>query len=526
MKVNKKNNTRMEYSVLNTSVGIISSIAALFMGYVLRVVFTHTMSESYVGLNGLFTDIVNILSLSELGIGTAIMYALYRPIAEEDVEKQKSLMRLLRNFYRLIVVLVIALGCALIPLMWVLIKDYSEVDHLTLIYILYLVNTASSYLLVYKRTLLDAQQRMYITVFFQMLSWIIQDILRIIVLVLWHDFILYLVIGIVCTLLSNFIISKLSDRYYPYLRNKEVSPLPVKEKKKIYQNIRAMMMHKVGGVVVNNTDNVILSACTGLLSVGSYSNYYLVIGAVGRILYQIFQGITASVGNLGVTEDEKHVEKVFSASVFISQWIYGVAFILLFELLNPFVRLSFGEQYLFSKSTVFVICVNFYFIGLRDAVRIFRDSMGLFRHDRYKAIVEAGLNIVLSLILVKYMGVIGVFLGTTISMLLTTAWVEPYVLYKYGFKNSCKGYFLREVMYCALMAVVWLITDFLCNMAVRSVGNLYAEIFIRLLICVIVADALLLLIYFWTDNFKFVMNIAVDFIKSKFGSRHKHKKNK
>lgn len=519
MNGNKKINTRMEYSVLNTSVGMISSIAALFMGYVLRVVFTHTMSENYVGLNGLFTDIVSILSLSELGISASIMYALYRPIAEEDIEKQKSLMRLLQNFYRLVVVLVVVLGCALIPLMWLLIKDYNEVEHLTLIYVLYLINTASSYLLIYKRTLLDAQQRMYISVFLQMLSWIILDVLRIVILVLWHDFILYLVIGIVCTLLGNIAISKAADHYYPYLKDKEVKPLPEKEKKTIYQNIRAMMMHKVGGVVVNNTDNLILSACTGLLSVGSYSNYYLVLAAVGRILYQIYQGITASVGNLGVMEDEKHVEKVFGASVFIGQWIYGVAFIGLFEVLNPFICLSFGEQYVFSKSIVFVICLNFFFGGLKDAVRTFKDSMGLFWYDRYKAILEAGLNIVLSLILVKYMGVIGVFLGTTISMLLTTLWVEPYVLYKYGFKSSCKGYFLRVGMYCALMAVVWLMTDFICNMAVRSVGNLYAEMFIRLLLCVVVADALLLLIYFWTNNFKFVMSMVVDFVKSKFKSR-------
>lgn len=512
----------MEFSVLNTSVGVISSFIALFMGYVLRVVFTHTMSESYVGLNGLFIDIVNILSLSELGIGAAMMFALYRPIVDEDIEKQKALMRLLRNFYRLVVVLVAVMGCALIPFLWVLIKDYSEVEHLTLIYILYLVNTASSYLLVYKKTLLDAHQRMYITVFFQMLSWTVQDILKIIVLVIWHDFILFMLVGIACTLAGNIIVSKIADRYYPYLKDKEVKPLPAQEKKKIYQNIRAMMMHKIGGVVVNNTDNLILSACTGLLSVGSYSNYYLVIGAVGKILTQIYQGITASVGNLGAAEDEKHVEKVFDASVFIGQWIYGVAFIGLFELLNPFVCLSFGEQYMFPKETVFVICLNFYLVGQRDAVRTFKDSMGLFWYDRYKAVLEAGLNILFSLIFVKYMGVIGVFLGTTISMLLTTFWVEPFVLYKHGFKSSCKGYFLREGIYCAMMAVVWLITDFLCNMAVRSVGNLYAEIFIRLLLCVIIADALLLLIYFWTDNFKFVMNLAVGFIKDKFGAGKKN----
>ncbi len=515
MEDNDEKITRTEYSVRNTSVGMISSVVAMLVGYLLRVVFTHTMSASYVGLNGLFTDIVSILSFSELGIGSAIMYALYRPVAERDIERQKSLMRLLRNFYILVVALVLMLGCALVPFMRIMVKDYSDVGHLSLIYILYLVNTACSYLLIYKRALLDAQQKMYIGVFFQTLSWILQDIFKIIALVVWHNFVLFLVIGIAFTLLGNLVISMAADRCCPYLKDKDVKPLPREEKKKIYTNIRAMMMHRLGDVVVNNTDNLILSACVGLLSVGSYSNYYLVLASIRQVMNQAYQGITASVGNLGVMENEKQVESVFDIAFFIGQWISGVVFICLFEALDPFVMLSFGEKYLFSKGVVFVLCLNFYINGLQNAVRTFKDSMGLFRHDRYKAIVQAALNIVISLILVKYMGVIGVFLGTTISMILTTFWVEPYVLYKYGFKGRCRKYFLHLGIYVSLMAAVFLITDFVCNIAAKSIGNLYAEIFVRLLLCIIVSDLLLILIYSWTDNFKSVMNMAVGFIKSK-----------
>jgi len=485
------------------------------MGYLLRVVFTHTLSESYVGLNGLFTDIVSVLSLSEMGVGTAITYALYRPVAEKDIERQKSLMRLFCNFYILVVVLVTALGCALIPFMPLLIKDYNHVKHLILIYLLYLINTICSYLLIYKKTLLDARQKMYIGVFFQTLSWIIKDVLQMIILILWHDFVLFLVIGIVSTLLCNIVISRTADRCYPYLRDREVKQLPKEEKKEIYANIRAMMMHKMGGVLVNNTDNLVLSACVGLLSVGCYSNYYLVIGSVRQVLYQVYQGITASVGNLGVTEDAKQVQQVFDVAVFIGQWLYGVAFICLFELLNPVIEFSFGEQYLFSENIVFVLCLNFYINGLRNAALTFRDSMGLFWYDRYKSILEAGMNIVLSLLLVRYMGTVGVFLGTTLSMGLTSFLVEPYVLYKYGFKSSCRDYFLRQGKYSALMAVVWLVTDYACGVAAQA-GNLFAEIFIRLILCVVISDALLLLIYCRTDNFKDVMNIAKGIIKKKF----------
>ncbi len=516
MEENKETVTRTEYSVRNTSIAMISRILAMIMGYLLRVVFTHTLSEDYVGLNGLFTDIIRVLSFSEMGIGTAITYALYRPVAEGDIEKQKTLMRLFRNFYRLAATLAAVLGCLLIPFMPLLIKDYNHVGHLTLIYLLYLINTICSYLLIYKKTLLDAQQKMYIGVFFQTLSWIIKDVLEMIVLVLWHDFVLFLVIEIVSTLLCNIVISRTADRCCPYLRDREVARLPKEEKKEIFANIRAMVMHKVGTVVVNNTDNLVLSACVGLLSVGSYSNYSLVLGSVQQLLGQLYQGITASVGNLGVTEDAKQVKQVFDVTVFIGQWLYGVAFICLFELLNPVIEFSFGEQYLFSENIVFVLCLNFYIAGLRRPALTFRNSMGLFWYDRYKSILEAGMNIVLSLILVRYMGTIGVFLGTSLSMGLTSFWVEPYVLYKYGFKSSCRDYFLHQGRYCALMAIVWLITDYVCGAAAVLAGNLFAEIFIRLVLCVVLSDSLLLLIYCRTDHFKDVMNIVKSFIKKKF----------
>lgn len=519
----KEKISRTEYSMRNTSVALISRVTAIVMGYLLRVVFTHTLSESYVGLNGLFIDIINVLSLSEMGIGTAITFALYRPIAEEDIEKQKSLMQLYRRFYRVVVAVVTVLGCALIPFMRILIKDYSDIDNLILIYLLYLANTVCSYLLIYKKTLLDAQQKMYIGVFYQTLSWVIQDVLKIVVLLLWHDFILFLVIGIVTTLFCNIAISGAADRRNPYLRDRDIKPLPAGEKKEIFANIRAMMMHKVGAVIVNNTDNLVLSAFVGLLSTGSYSNYYLLLGSVRQILNQVYQGITASVGNLGVMEDEGHLKRVFEVAAFIGQWMYGVAFIGLFELLNPFVKLSFGEKFLFSGEIVFVLCLNFYLNGLRNAVLTFRDSMGLFWHDRYKSILEAGLNIVFSLILVHYMGVIGVFLGTLFSMLLSSCWIEPYVLYKHGFKCSCRSYFLRQGAYIALMTAVWLVTDAVCSAAASGAGSIWAEILIRLTLCMVVSNGLLFIIYCRTADFKYAVSKAEGFVKAKIQSMN-HKK--
>lgn len=491
--------SRTAYSVKNTTVSLISRLTAIGMGYLLRIVFTHTMSESYVGVNGLFLDIINVLSLSELGVGTAVTYALYAPIAKGDIEKQKSLMRMYARFYRMVAVFVAACGLLLIPFLPVLIKDGRQVEHLNVIYLLYLANTVGSYLLIYKKTLMDAHQLLYIGTMYQTISWACKDVLQMLVLVFTKNFILFLLLDIFCTVACNICISRKADALYPYLKERDAAPLTQGERRGIFQNIRAMMMHKAGTVIVNNTDNLLLSAFAGLASAGSYSNYYLVIGSVRQLSTQVFQGITASVGNLGVTEDKEHIRRIFETVFFLGQWIYGFCVITLFELLNPFVELSFGRNYLFSDGIVFVLCVNFFLTGMRNAALTFRDSLGLFWYDRYKSVAEAVVNLVFSLVFVNSFGTIGVFLGTMVSTVATSLWVEPYILYKYEFQASCAGYFLRYFCYALIIGAAWLLTDLLCARVTGGPGRL---LFLRLPICVAVPNALFLLVYARTREFR------------------------
>ena len=240
--------SRTEYSAINTTVAVISRIVAILMGFATRVVFTHTLSESYVGINGLFTDILNVLSLTELGVGTAITYALYRPIAQKDIRRQQILMRMYRTFYRGTAVCVTIIGLAIIPFMDVLMKNRPDVDHLILIYLLYLANSVLSYLLVYKRTLIDAHQMNYLPLMYQTVFLLIQDIGQIIVLVTTHNFILFLVIYIVITLLNNLAVSRKADKLFPYLKKPCHDTLPREERQDILRNIKAMLMHKLGKI--------------------------------------------------------------------------------------------------------------------------------------------------------------------------------------------------------------------------------------------------------------------------------------
>ena len=292
---------------MNTSVALLAQVSAILMGFFTRVVFTRTLSEGYVGINGLFTDILNILSLSELGVGTAITYALYGPIARKDYEKQKILMRLFRLFYRVTAAIVLIAGLLLIPFLDVLMKDRPDVDHLVLIYLLYLLNSVISYLLIYKKTLVDAHQMSYITVMYHNGFLVLQDICQIVILLCTKNFILFLMIAVLCTFLGNACMSRKADKMFPYLKESCNGHLPKEEKQQIVRNVKAMMMHKIGTVVVSNTDNLLISSFVGVISAGIYSNYYLLIGSIRQILDQVLQGVAASVGNLGETEEKEKI---------------------------------------------------------------------------------------------------------------------------------------------------------------------------------------------------------------------------
>lgn len=460
-----KQKSRTEYSVMNTTVAFLAQTLAIFMGFFTRVVFTRTLSEGYVGINGLFTDILNIFSLSELGVGTAITYALYAPIARRDIKKQQILMRMFRNFYRITAGFVLLAGLCLIPFLDILMKDRPDVNHLIIIYLLYLLNSVVSYLLIYKKTLVDAHQMNYITVMYHNGFLVLQDILQIIVLFLTRNFILFLVIAVVCTIIGNICMSRKADRLFPYLKEPCKEQLPQEERHDILRNVKAML------------------------------------------------GVAASVGNLGVTEENEKIGRIFDSLFFIGYWLFGFAGVCLLELLNPFVKLAFGKKYLFPKEIVLILCINFFINGMRRAVLIFKESMGLFWNDRYKAIAEAVLNLVISILLVIHFGVAGVFAGTFCSTVLTSVWVEPYVIYKYRLKKPVTGFFVKYAGYLGVMAAVWGITEYFCRFIS---GQAFMILVCRLGICLIVPNILLWFAYRRTAEWKVLWNLLKKIVEKVF----------
>ena len=369
---------------------------------------------------------------------------------------------------------------------------------------MYLLNSFVSYLLIYKKILVDAHQMNYITVMYHNGFLVLQDICQIIVLLLTRNFILFLIVAVVCTMSGNICMSRKADRLFPYLKEPCKERLLQEERRDIFKNVKAMLMHKIGNVVVNNTDNLLISSFVGVVTAGIYSNYYLIIGSVRQVLDQAMLGVAASVGNLGVTEEKEKVRQIFDRLFFIGYWLFGFAGICLLELLNPFVELAFGERYLFRKEIVLILCINFCINGMRRAVLIFKESMGLFWYDRYKAVAEAVLNLVISVLLVTKFGVAGIFAGTFCSTVLTSVWVEPYVIYKYRLEKPVTEFFTKYAGYLGVMAVVWGITEYCCRFIS---GQVFLVLICRLGICLIVPNILLWLIYRRTVEWKELWNL-------------------
>ncbi len=474
--------TRTDFSIKNASAAMTARIIVILSGFLTRVVLTRMLNADYVGINGLFSNVLGALILSEMGVDTALVYSLYRPVAEQNTEKQKSLIHLYSRIYPLIACAVAGIGAAMYPLICALMRTRPNVEHLTLIYALYVLNAACTYPLAYRNLLLLADQRNYINTWFYSGFLLLQDILQIILLIYTRNYILFLLAQIGCNLAMNFSSYLYSGKRYPFLLEKQTAPVEKTERHSLLRNSTAMLIHKVGNVIINNTDNLCLTFFSGLQTVGVYANYYLIIGSIRQIADNAVRGIAGSIGNLAADGEKERVSRVFRLTLFGVNWLYGFCAICLYELLNPFVGIAFGESFIFPVPVTAVLCLNFYLNGIRQAVLVFRDSLGLFWYDRYKTIAESLVNLGTSILLALRMGTIGVFIGTTISIVSVSLWVEPLVLYREYLGQLVGGYFAILLRYMAVSALA-----FLASMAAAQAagGGTLMEIFLKRLLCCI-----------------------------------------
>ena len=496
--------SRTRNSVRNLSYAVIGQAIGFVISFIARIFFIRVLGREYLGLNGLFTNILTILSLAELGVGEAITFSLYKPLAENDTKKCTMLMQVYKKVYTIIGCAILVIGFCLTPFLPLIIKNMPDIPYINLIYILFVVNTAVSYFFSYKRNLIIADQKRYIATFYRYLAHAVFTFLEIVYLILFKNYIGYLLIMIAATLADNIMVSRKADKMYKFLKTEEQIPLDPESKDKIIKNTKAMMMHKVGGVVVNSTDNILLSMFVSLDSVGLYSNYFFITNALNSVTTHVFNSVTASVGNLFATSDSKKAYKVFKEVFFLDYFMYSFIAVSLLCLFNPFIELWVGKEYLFGFDIVCIIVINVYIAGMRKAVLTFREASGLFYKDRWKAVFEAIINLGTSIILAIYFGTFGVFLGTFISSVTVCVWVEPLILYKYGFKEKLIEYFKLYFMYAIVTIACCALTYYLCSFI--NYGR-FVSLILKACLCVIVPNVINIILFRNTEQYQYFKNL-------------------
>jgi O-antigen/teichoic acid export membrane protein len=445
---------RIENSIKNILFGLSGQIISTIMGFVVRTLFIYTLGIEYLGVDGLFTSILLMLSLANLGFDTAMIYSLYKPLANKNIREIQALMHLYQKAYRIIGIVVLAIGLSLLPLLPFLMNGSTEIDHIEWIYLLFLIQSVSSYYFVHKQSIIVADQKNYIINKIHTVFIIISSLVMILLLIWIGNYIIVLCSQVIFRILENVYIAHISNKLYPYLREKPKSSLSIKEKKHFFGNLYSLLLYKLSGVVINGTDNIILAMFVGVASVGMYSNYLLIISTITTLLSYLFHSITASVGNLNVTESPEKKFFIFKVLTLANFWIYGFCTICLWNLFNPFIEIWLGSKYTFSNFIVFAIVLNFFTTGMQSATTIYRDTTGLFKIGKYRPVYAAIINIVVSVFLVGKIGIAGVFIGTVISRLCTYFWFDPYVIYKHVFHKPVYKYFVNYFSFTFLVFVI------------------------------------------------------------------------
>lgn len=502
---------RTKNSIKNIYMSIITQIIITLLGFISRKVFLNSLGTEYLGINGLLTNVLSMLSLVEGGIGTSIIYNLYKPLAEDDKPKIIALVQLYKRLYGILALAIFILSMGLYPFLGVLIKDGTDIPFLGLVYFIFVIKNVISYLNAHKWSLINADQKGYILVKYNLIFNVVTTISKIIVLTISQNYILYLLIELLIFIIQNIWNGSVVNKKYPYIKSNKNYKVDSDTRENLITNVKAIFLHNIGTYCVFGTDNLLISSLISLKTVGLYSNYTLITSQLASLLTPILNGIGASVGNLIATESKEKSYEIFNITYFVNFWIYSVCSITLYNLIEPFIEWIFGKGLLLNKLSLILILCNFYLTGLRISINIFKSKAGIFSADKYIPLIEATINLVASLILVKYLGLAGIFLGTTISTISIPIWTQSKLVYNKIFDKSVFEYFKRYFIYLILTLVCGLITVKLCSLII--ITNEFLSLVVKGIICVGVPSIIYLLLFFNTKEFKYIISICQPMIK-------------
>ena len=498
--------------------GTVNRICHIVCPFIIRTTILYIMGTLYMGLDGLFVSILGILSLAELGVGSALTYAMYKPLAEGDDSQICALLQFYKKCYRIIGCVILAIGLALLPFLEFFIKgDYPEDTNIYALYLIYLSNSALSYFLyAYKSSLLTAMQRFDIVSNINSIIYIIQAVLQVGLLITTKNYYFYVLVMPVFTIIINLVTEWYSVKHYPHY--KCCGTLPAEQQKAIMVNVKGIIFQKIGGVVLTSVDSVVISAFLGLNLLAIYNNYYYVILALFSFMAIIMQSMIPSVGNSCATESREKNFENFRKFNFMYMWIAALGSSFLLCLYQPFMKLWVGEELMLPFPYVVMFTTYFFVFKWMDMLHVYLEASGIWWQTRYIPLIAAAFNLVVNILLVKMIGLPGVIISTIISILfIYNLGYLSAMLKLYFYKLDSLPYIILRQMYylfvviisCAVtyfMSVQFFLDDILC-------------IPWRILVCALIPNVIMFALFYKLKEFKSSKNFCLNIIRNFTGRK-------
>ena len=493
------NNSRTSNSIRNINSAFINRLFLIILPFIARTILVKTLGSDYLGLNGLFTSLLTVLNLSELGFGSALVYCMYKPIAQNDKDHIKALLGLYKIIYQKIGLSILTIGILLTPVLPYLVKNsYPSDINLYYLYFIYLLNATISYFAyAYKQALLIAYQRKDITTNINTLTSIILYILQILSLIFTKDYYVYVWLYPIFTVINNVITGYYAYKYYP-----DITPSGEVKKEEIVQiktHVKGLAIQRLCSTSRNAFDSIAISMFLGLTSIAIYNNYYAIMNAVHVFLYQIPEAIRSSVGNSIASESKEKNYELFNTINIGYCILSGICCSGLICLYQPFMLLWMGKDLLLPFHTVILFCLYFVLLSFGDTIALFKDGAGLWWQGRYRTIIESVSNLILNFVLGYYLGIDGIIIATIITVLFLGIGYGGYILFYYYFSEESYKLFLAKQLYLLLIIVIICSLSFyFCN---QIQTNDWLGLAYKLLLCLFISISLFFMCFFRNQYF-------------------------
>lgn len=494
-------------TIYGTFFGILEKLINIILPFIVRTIIIKKLGADYLGLNSLFTSILSVLNLAELGFGSAVIFSMYKPINDNNYDEIHGILNFLKKIYKYIGITIFIIGLFLLPFLKSIISGEVPSDiNLYIVYLIFLINTCLSYLLfAYKSSLLNALQCNYeisrVNVFFQ----ILMNTLQIIVLLCFENFYFYAIIIPLITIFNNLYISHIVNKNYN--RYLGIGNISDESKNSIKKRLFPLISTKIAAILLTSADTIVISMFLGLSDVAIYNNYYYIVNAVMGFLIVLYNSMQAGIGNSLIKDSKAKILQDFNMFCFMNQWLVVVCTCCMLNLYQNFIYLWLGSDMMLSNYLVFLFCTYFYANTIQRIVVIYKDAAGLWKEDMVRCYCSCLLNILINVLTIKYIGLYGV-IGSTVIANLVGLPLMGKILFKHQFKYSSKDFYISEIIYSLVALFICFITYNMCMLFDYSILSFV----IRLVISIIVSNFILFIIYFKTNNFK----LTFDWIKNKF----------